>query len=85
MQQTSLFSYHTFIKPKLGEKQKEVYEALRLKESMTDQEIAISLSWPINCITGRRGELAKLGLVRKAGIKMQNGRPATLWEVGNII
>lgn len=83
MQQTSLFAYQE-IKHSLGDRQKAVYEALKMKD-MTDQELATWLSWPINTVTPRRGELVKMGLIRKAGIKQQNGRPATIWEIGKLL
>ena len=83
--QNSLFSFMS-IKPKLSEKQKEVYDAMRMyNRPFTDKDIATFLGWPINCITNRRGEIAKKGLIRKAGTVFQSGRPATLWEVGKII
>lgn len=83
MQQTSLFAYHSEVLPKLGDKQKAVYEVLKSKD-MTDMEIAKELGWQINCVTGRRGELVKLGLVKKIGICIQNGRPAIVWGIVNL-
>lgn len=80
MQTTSLFAYHSEILPKLGERQKAVYETLRDKD-MTDIEIAHELGWQINCVTGRRGEIVKLGLAKKVGIRIQNGRPAIVWGI----
>lgn len=83
--QTSLFSFLA-LQPKLSEKQKEVYEAMRMYgRPFTDHDLKIFMNWEINSITPRRGELLKKGLVRKAGTIMQNGRTATLWEVGIII
>ncbi len=64
----------------LGARQKAVYEVLE-KGRMTDKQIAERLGWAINEITPRRGELVKMGLVRKAGVTKQDGRSAILWEI----
>lgn len=83
--ENSLFSFIA-LKPKLGEKQREVYEAMRMmNRQFTDHDLKEYMGWEINSITPRRGELLKKGLIRKAGSIIQNGRKATLWEVGQII
>ncbi len=83
--QNSLFSFLA-IQPKMSDRQKEVYEAIRMYgKAFTDKDLAHYMNWEINCITPRRGELVKKGLLRKAGTEIQNGRPATLWEIGKII
>lgn len=85
-QSTSLFSYMNFVKPNLGDRQREVYDAARMmNRSFTDKELAKFMGWEINSITPRRGELVKKGLLQKAGTVIQNGRPAILWEVKQII
>lgn len=84
-QTTSLFSYINFVKPVLSDRQSEVYNACRMmNRSFTDKQLGEYMNWPINSITPRRGELVKKGLLQKAGIVLQNGRPATLWEIGKI-
>lgn len=86
MEQTSLFAFKNFVKPNLSERQREVYNAARMmNRSFTDKELAKYLGWEINSITPRRGELKKKGLLQKVGTVLQNGRPATLWEVGIFI
>lgn len=82
IQQTSLFAFNK-LQRVLGARQKAVYHALQLA-SMTDKQIANYLGWEINVVTPRRGELVKMGMVRKAGIVNQNGRSAISWEVGSI-
>lgn len=83
--QNSLFAF-SFIQPKMSEKQKEVYNAMRMyNRPFTDHDLKVFMGWEINSITPRRGELVKKGLVRKAGDVIQNGRKATLWEVGKIL
>jgi predicted transcriptional regulator len=75
------------VKPKLSDTQKEVYEAARMmNRPFTDKQLADFMNWEINCITPRRGELVKKGLIRDSGkVDMSKGRPATLWEIGTII
>lgn len=64
----------------LGARQRVVYAAL-LTKSMTDKQIGDHLAWPINEVTPRRGELVKMGLVKKAEVIKQDGRSAILWEI----
>ncbi len=86
IQANSLFSYMNFVKPVLSERQQEVYTAMRAYgRPFTDKDLAQFMNFEINRITPRRGELAKKGLIQKSGNVLQNGRPATLWEVGKII
>lgn len=80
IQQTSLFAYQE-IKLDLGNRQQAVYDALKKLGEATDQEISIYLSQPINQTTPRRGEMVKLNLIEKAGIRHQNGRPAIIWKL----
>ncbi len=87
MQQTSLFAYRNEIKPTLGERQSAVYEVLREKGSMTNNEIAHWLSAQINTITPRIYELRKMGLVRLSDTRKCRitGRTCCSWECGKII
>jgi len=75
------------IQPVLARKRAEVYEVLRSATrngfDMTDKELSRALHWEINCITGRRDELVKLGLVvlnqkRSCGV---TGNRAKSWKV----
>lgn len=45
-----------------------------------DQDIADALDWPINRVTGRRGELVGFGKVVKAGKKLNAyGKRVSVW------
>ncbi|MCJ7559403.1 hypothetical protein MUO79_02140 [Candidatus Bathyarchaeota archaeon] len=75
------------IKPTLGTKRAQVYEVLRSATrnnfDMTDKELSRALHWEINCITGRRDELVKVGLVvlsQKRGCGVTGNR-AKSWKV----
>lgn len=64
---TSLEAYHGEVKPKLGEKQRVVYDLLlKAKRPVCNQEIAQHLKQPINTITPRMNELVKLGSAEEA-------------------
>ena len=85
MQQTSLFSYAQLIsEPQtLSTKQRKVFEAIRILGITTDRKLAMFLHWPINTVTPRRGELAKLGVIEKCGTEWDTAtnRPVILWGV----
>lgn len=83
--ENSLFSF-SFLQPKLSDRQREVYTAMRaMNRPFTDKDLAGFMNWPINCLVPRRLELLKKGLIRKSGDVIQNGRKASLWEVGGIL
>jgi|26BtaG_2_1085354.scaffolds.fasta_scaffold01215_12 DNA-binding MarR family transcriptional regulator len=70
---------------KLGKLQDMVYYYILNNPDSTDKEISEILSIPINCITARRNELVKLGIIesvfsRKCTI---TGRTALCWRVCN--
>jgi hypothetical protein len=82
---TSLQIYRQ-IQPTLGTKRAQVLKVLRSATQagfdMTDKELSRALHWEINCITGRRDELVKLGLVvlnqkRSCGV---TGNRAKSWK-----
>ena len=83
---TSLMAYQKIL-PKLGQKQTVVYNALlhasRCGFDLTDKELSRVLGWEINCVTPRRGELEKLGLIvasckRRCGV---TGEMVYAWKV----
>ncbi len=82
VQQTSLLAFQE-IKKDLGKRQKKVLAVLeQLKQlggSATDKQLSTYLHWPINCITPRRNELVKKGLIVTKGTTLQDGRKAMLW------
>lgn len=55
------------IRPRLDTKRRQVYAVLKSATQagfdMTDKELSRALHWEINCVTGRRDELVKAGLV----------------------
>lgn len=64
---TSREAYFTDVKPKLGQKQQRVLDALkRAKRPVCNQEIAEHLNQPINTITPRVNELVEKGLAEEA-------------------
>ena len=85
MQQTSLFSYAAIVSEpeQLNERQKKVYEAIKVLGLVSDKKIAQFLGWPINTVTPRRGELAKMGAIEKYGTDWDaaTNRPVILWGV----
>jgi hypothetical protein len=66
IQDTSLHAYE-LLTQNLTDRQKEVLDRLRYFPDVTNMELAVSLGWTVNRITGRVGELRKLGLVLDAG------------------
>ncbi len=64
IQQTSLEAYNK-IKPELGKKQQELLNLFKEKVILYDKEASKLLNLPINCVTARRNELEKMGLIRK--------------------
>jgi DNA-binding MarR family transcriptional regulator len=80
-QETSMLSFDS-IQEELGDKQKLVLWAFRSQGDKTNAEMASFLSWPINCITPRVGELVKMGFVEAKGLKMgATNRRAIVWGV----
>jgi predicted transcriptional regulator len=80
MQQTSLDAYHSILYS-LSEKQKKVYDLLRIRP-MSNADIAITLGWRINCVTPRVLELREKKLVYNYGDKIDEstGRRCMLWR-----
>ncbi|MDX1902126.1 MAG: hypothetical protein SFW66_09040 [Gammaproteobacteria bacterium] len=64
-------------------RQAQVLAAIRnAKFPVTDAEISKLVELPINCVTGRRGELVALGLVVDCGVvKNEFGRSVHVWRV----
>lgn len=76
---TSKESYHAITD--LGDKQREVYDALKTLGYATDRELTDHLDWPINQLLPRRGELVQYGFIKKHGEKWNplTKRNVTLW------
>src|ERR1019366_3610049 len=77
---TSLFAY-SLATQDLGAKQKEVLDALRFFPDATNAEIAAHLSWPVNRVTPRTGELMKIGLIFKVERRTCKATNGTAWSL----
>lgn len=77
--QTSKDSYRKLTD--LGDKQRELYEALKKIGPASDRELKDYLDWEINALLPRRGELVKYGYIKKVGVKFNQAtdRNVTLW------
>ena len=60
---TSLEAWTTAIKPDLAKKQQIIFDAIRDNPNHTAAEYAQDLVRPVNTISGRFGELFKLGKI----------------------
>lgn len=66
----------------LGNKQSEVLAKIEEIQPCSNKQIARSLKWEINRVTGRVNELAKMGLIKSERIARNSvGRLEKLWEV----
>lgn len=78
---TSRDAYQT-IYSKIGDKQRQVFEAIEELGVASNEEIADHLNWPINCVTGRVTELRKYGFVGLEDIKKSKaGMKVKAWSV----
>jgi hypothetical protein len=85
MRDSSLDAYQSIL-DKLSDKRKKVLNIIKLfKEPICDKTIAIILDWPINRVTGRRGELEKMGLIGSVGRKKSpySKIPVHHWKVSD--
>jgi predicted transcriptional regulator len=80
MEETSLMAYKE-IEPTLGERQKEVYLAIKSLVETDNLLLSRYLRLPINSITPRVLELRKLGLVKKVrvGKSIVTNRNVNFW------
>lgn len=66
----------------LGNKQIEVLEKIEELQPCSNKQIAESLHWEINRVTGRVNELAKKGIIKSEHMARNNiGRLEKLWEL----
>ena len=74
-------SYH-LLTPKLGQRQREVYELLCQLGPLSNRHIADILKRPINAVVPRVFELRQMGLVEEAGTVYDHGtaRRVTAWR-----
>lgn len=77
---TSKLAYKSI--QELGNKQLEVLEKIEELQPCSNKDIAKSLGWEINRVTGRVNELAKKGLIRSKKVARNSiGRLEKLWEI----
>jgi hypothetical protein len=62
-----------------AQRQRQVLDVIRRYGPITDKQIAERLGWPINCVTGRRGELVGLGRACRRGSVSSNNRRVAVW------
>ena len=80
--ETSLLAFKE-VRKDLGDKQFEVYKALKELKCASNEEIAEHLNWKINSVTGRMKELRdKLRLVGFSHYGVNRcGRKVCLWKI----
>ncbi len=78
MRQTSLEAFHE-IKLGLPSRREAVLSAIKHLVLVSDRQLSVFLQWPINCVTPRRNELVKNGVVVESGCRIENGRRVTVW------
>lgn len=70
------------IKPKLGIKQKIVYQAIETLGEATSEKVADFLGEPINYVSGRFTELKNYGMIVSTGTtKNKSGSTAKTWAI----
>lgn len=79
IQQTSMETYLTDVKPKLNQKQHEVYRAFEQYGPCTNRQLAEYMDIPINCVTGRTHELRAKRHIVECYKAEDNGRTAIFW------
>ena len=78
--QTSLFAYDSL--KNINNKQAEVLSKIEELQPCSNKDIAKSLKWEINRVTGRVNELAKKGLIKSDKLARNDiGRLEKLWEI----
>lgn len=77
---TSLMAYHSI--KHIGDKQLTVLAKIEEIQPCSNRQIAQSLGWEINRVTGRVNELAKMGLIKTEHMRPgMTGRSEKVWEV----
>ena len=78
MRDTSLLAFDE-VYGMLGPKQRDVLDCFNLGQPLCDLMLANMLGWPINCVTPRRGELVRMGLLLDDGAREWQGRKRHFW------
>ena len=64
----------------LGDRQEQVYEAIKAMETATNEQISDYLHLPIQSVTGRVNELNRYDLIEVVGVgRTKSGRSAKIW------
>jgi DNA-binding MarR family transcriptional regulator len=82
----SVDSYHKLLEEgTISKRQSEVYYVLLTLGKATNRQIAKSLNWDINRVTGRVKELRDKNLVTQAGESYDSmtNRTVNLWEINS--
>ena len=79
IQQTSMETYFTSVKPKLNAKQHEVYRAIEEYGPCTNRQLAEYMERPINTITPRVLELREKSRIVEVYKADDGGRKAIYW------
>jgi hypothetical protein len=85
MRDSSLDAYQSIL-DKLSDKRKKVLDVIRdYPNGIFDKQISMLLGWDINRVTGRRGELEKMGLIESVGRKKSpySKIPVHHWKVSD--
>jgi DNA-binding MarR family transcriptional regulator len=82
MRQTSLDAFED-IKETLNQRESEVLEALKLLGEATNNEIADTLDWAINRVTGRTNSLAKKNYIEECDRRPDKftGFKSIVWRI----
>lgn len=82
--ETSIKAYREIIaEGLLGDMQVQVADYISKTPNCTDKEMSEATKMPINCVTPRRNELVKMGVVEDMGTRKCSitGRTAHYWRV----
>ena len=79
IQQTSMMAFLTDVKPKLNQKQHEVYRAIEQHGPITNKQLAEVMDRPVNTITPRVLELREKRHIVSCFIAEDGGRRAHYW------
>lgn len=83
-QQTSLLAYKD-LGEKIGQRQKQVLEVLRLRGEANNRQVSEYSHLPINVVTPRMNELVTMGKVKAAGKRHdpKTGRLTVFWRISD--
>lgn len=76
---TSLDAWTRAIKPDLAKKQQIIFNIIEKKPNLTAAEYAQELIRPVNTISGRFGELSKLGKIARVERRICKVTTGTAW------